>query len=75
MLSTIDRPNLAKRAGALSRLFSACMGEIVRYLACRAAIKSLRELDDRALKDIGLVRGQIEPAVLGFIARPDRARM
>ena len=31
----------------------------------RAAIKTLRQLDDRALRDIGLYRGQIEAAVYG----------
>jgi uncharacterized protein YjiS (DUF1127 family) len=29
----------------------------------RAAIKSLHELDDRALRDIGLARDQIETAI------------
>ena len=75
ILSTlIDRPTVTKRAGALSWLFSACMDEIVRYFVCRSAIASLHELDDLALKDIGLRRCQIEPAVHGFITRPDRAR-
>ena len=76
ILSTlIDRPRATKRLGALSRLFTACMDEIMRYLACSSAIASLHELDDRALRDIGLVRCQIEPAVHGFIGRPDRGRM
>jgi uncharacterized protein YjiS (DUF1127 family) len=70
----IDRPRLTKRAGTLSRLFGACMDEIVRYFVCRSAIASLRELDDLALKDIGLRRCQIEPAVHGLIVRPDRSR-
>ena len=74
-LATIVRPEVAKRASALSRLFTACMDEIVRYFVCRTAIASLRELDDRALRDIGLVRCQIEAAVHGFMTRPDRARM
>jgi uncharacterized protein YjiS (DUF1127 family) len=32
----------------------------------RAAIKALRQLDDRELRDIGLSRDQIEAAVRGF---------
>ena len=57
-----------KRAGTFSRLFSACLDSIERYIAGRAAIEWLRELDDRALRDIGLARSQIEAAVHGFMA-------
>jgi uncharacterized protein YjiS (DUF1127 family) len=74
-LSTIVRPAIARRADAFSRLFLASVDEIVRYFACRAAVTSLCEFDDRALRDIGLVRCQIEAAVHGFLARPDRRRM
>jgi uncharacterized protein YjiS (DUF1127 family) len=35
----------------------------------RAAIKSLSELDDRALRDIGLLRCHIEDAVKGEVRR------
>ena len=66
-LATIVRPAVTKRAGAFSRLFSACVDGIARYFVRRAAIASLRELDDRALRDIGLVRSQIEAAVRGFV--------
>jgi uncharacterized protein YjiS (DUF1127 family) len=75
ILSTIARPAIARRPGAIARLFNACVGGIVRYFACRAAIKSLHELDDAALRDIGLRRSQIEPAVYGSISPFDRARM
>jgi uncharacterized protein YjiS (DUF1127 family) len=74
-LSTIVRPAVTKRASAFSRLFSACWDGIARYFVCRAAIASLRELDDRALRDIGLARSQIEATVHGFMTGPDRARM
>jgi uncharacterized protein YjiS (DUF1127 family) len=74
-LATIVRPEVAQSAGAFFRLFTACMDGIVRYFARRTAVASLRELDDRALRDIGLVRSQIEPAVHGFMTRPDRVRM
>ena len=59
-LSTIVRPAVTKRASAFSRLFSACSDGIARYFVCRAATATFRELDDRALRDIGLARSQIE---------------
>ena len=55
------------RTGTFSRLFSACLDSIERHVARRAAIEWLRELDDRALRDIGLARSQIEAAVHGFM--------
>jgi uncharacterized protein YjiS (DUF1127 family) len=36
---------------------------LAAYWRRRAAIKTLHELDDRALRDIGLVRDQIETAI------------
>jgi uncharacterized protein YjiS (DUF1127 family) len=74
-LSTIVRPAVTKRHGAFSRLLSALCNRIVGYFARRVAIKSLGELDDRALRDIGIARSQIEAAVHGFITLPDQARM
>jgi uncharacterized protein YjiS (DUF1127 family) len=64
-LSTVIRPALTKRPSEFSRLFSACLDWIASYFVRRAAIASLRELDDRALGDIGLARSQIEAAVHG----------
>ena len=74
-LATIVRPGITQRPGALSPLLRACWDGIARYFARRAAITSLSELDDRALRDIGLVRSQIEPAVDGFITLSDRTRL
>jgi uncharacterized protein YjiS (DUF1127 family) len=74
-LSTRIWPVVSKRASAFARLFSASCDAIARYFVCRAATASLRELDDRALRDIGLVRSQIDAAVHGFISAPDRARL
>jgi len=54
---------------------SVCWEGIARYLVRRAAMASLHELDDRALRDIGLVRSQIEGAVCGFMRLSDQARM
>ena len=73
--ATLVRPDIRDGASAFSRAFSACWYAIALYFARRAAIKSLRELDDRALWDIGLLRCQIEPAVNGFMTAPDRGRM
>lgn len=70
ILSTIIRPAAATRAGAFSRLFSTCLDRIARYFVRRAAIAFLRGLDDRALRDIGLARSQIEAAVHGFTTAP-----
>ena len=40
---------------------------LAAYLDRRAAIKALRQLDDRELRDIGLVRSHIEQAVWGHV--------
>ena len=74
-LSTIVQPAVTKRANPLSRLLSACWEGIARYFVRRAAMASLQELDDRGLRDIGLVRSQIEGAVCGFMSLSDQARM
>jgi uncharacterized protein YjiS (DUF1127 family) len=57
------------------RLLHAWAGDIAHYFVRRAAIKSLRELSDHELRDIGIRRSQIEAAVHGLIPGPDRARM
>ena len=67
--STIARPAAPKQANVLSLLF------IARYFIHRAAIARLRERDDRALRDIGLARSEIEAAVRGLSTAPDQARM
>ena len=60
-------PAVTKRPDTFSRPFSACLDSIEGYFAGRAAIEWLRELDDRALWDIGLARSQVEAAVHGFM--------
>jgi uncharacterized protein YjiS (DUF1127 family) len=47
---------------------------IVTYLARRQAIQTLSELDDRALRDIGIERSRIESAVRGNVD-PDFGRI
>ncbi|QRM33888.1 DUF1127 domain-containing protein [Microvirga sp. VF16] len=74
-LSTIVRPVGTKRFGAGLWTFTACWARITRYFGHRAAIAQLRELDDGALQDMGLVRSQIEAAVHGFMTTPNWARM
>jgi uncharacterized protein YjiS (DUF1127 family) len=40
---------------------------VLDFLERRAAIKTLHELDERALRDIGITRSQIEDAVGGSL--------
>jgi uncharacterized protein YjiS (DUF1127 family) len=49
------------------RVLGSWVNGIVTYFAHREAIKTLSELDDRALRDIGVERGRIESAVRGMI--------
>ena len=44
------------------------------YLDRRAAIAELSELDDRALRDIGLSRCEVEKALRSFV-KPDITRI
>jgi uncharacterized protein YjiS (DUF1127 family) len=75
-LSTFFQPAVTVRPGRyVRRFFHAWARDIAHYFARRAALKRLGELNDRELRDIGLSRGQVEAAVYGFIARPDRARI
>ena len=53
--------------GGFFRLLGSWVNGIVTYFARREAIKTLSELDDRALRDIGIERGRIESAVRGSI--------
>jgi uncharacterized protein YjiS (DUF1127 family) len=48
-------------------LLGGWVNRFVTHLAHRQAIKTLNELDDRALRDIGIERGRIESAVRGMI--------
>jgi uncharacterized protein YjiS (DUF1127 family) len=72
-LATISWPEVAKRANVFTRIFNACRDGIARYLVRRGAIATLYKLDDRALRDIGLARSQIEAAVDGFITLRDQS--
>ena len=60
--------------GGFFRLLGKWVNDVVTYLARRQAIQTLNELDDRALRDIGIERGRIESAVRGTID-PDFGRI
>ena len=60
--------------GGFFRLLGKWVNGIVTYLARRHAIQTLSELDDRALRDIGIERSRIESAVRGTID-PDFGRI
>jgi uncharacterized protein YjiS (DUF1127 family) len=66
--ATKVRPEVSTRSGAISWLFHAGWAGVARYFDRRAAMASLGELDDCALRDVGLARSQIEAAAYGFIA-------
>ena len=74
-LVTIARPAAEKKPTTITRICAACWDALAGYFVRRTAIATLRELDDRALQDIGIARSQIEAAVQGFISLSDRARM
>jgi uncharacterized protein YjiS (DUF1127 family) len=65
-------PNLV---GGLIRRIGIGAYALATYWERRAAIKTLRGLDDRALRDIGLARCHIEQAVLGGTANPEMGRL
>lgn len=57
------RPSSNGFFGALASAISALFDRLER----RSAVKTLNELDDRALRDIGINRSQIEDAVYGQV--------
>jgi uncharacterized protein YjiS (DUF1127 family) len=65
--STAGRPAHRSSMSGLFRLLGSLVNGIVTYFAHRQAIKTLSELDDRALRDIGIERSRIETAVRGMI--------
>jgi len=71
--SAAGQPASQSSPAGLGRLFGSWMHGLVTYWARREAIKLLGEMDDRALRDIGIVRSQIEAAVGGEL-NPGMAR-
>ena len=73
IFSTIILPAGIKGPGIVSRLLVGACERIAGYFGRRTAIACLHELDDRALRDIGLGRFQIEAAVYGRITLSGQA--
>ena len=73
--ATLIQFAIAKTPAGFIRLLNACCEGIAGYFFRRSAIISLGELDDRALRDIGLERSQIESAVYGFVVLRNRGRV
>jgi uncharacterized protein YjiS (DUF1127 family) len=67
--STAGQPASRNLPGGFVRALGSVVNGIVTYFAHREAIKTLSELDDRALRDIGIERSRIEVAVRGGIDR------
>ena len=73
IVSTIILPAAIKGSGIVSRLLAGACEGLAGYLGRRTAIACLHDLDDRALRDIGIGRFQIEAAVYGLITIPGQA--
>jgi hypothetical protein len=73
-LSTVVRTAVSRRLRVVSRLLGVYRDRVVGCFIRRVAIKTFRERDDRALRDLGLVRVRIEAADRGLPAIPGRGR-
>ncbi len=71
---TAGQPASRSKSAGFFRVLGSWVNGIVTYLAHREAIKTLSELDDRALRDIGIERSRIESAVRGVVD-PEFARV
>jgi len=67
MSQAAAQPAMSLSSSGLLRRFGTWAHGIAAYLDRRAAIKALRQLDDRELRDIGLVRSHIDQAVFGLV--------
>jgi uncharacterized protein YjiS (DUF1127 family) len=65
--SAAGRPAQPGASGGAIRWIEAGAYALLAHIERRAAVKTLRELDDRALHDIGISRCQIEAAVGGAL--------
>jgi uncharacterized protein YjiS (DUF1127 family) len=72
--SAAGQPASQSSPAGLARLLGSWATGFVTYWARREAIKVLSEMDDRALRDIGIARSQIEAAVGGAL-NPGMARL
>ena len=69
------RPARRSTLGGLARLLGNLVNGLVAYWVRRQAVKSLGELDDRALRDIGIARSQIHAAVRGGTMNSETGRL
>jgi uncharacterized protein YjiS (DUF1127 family) len=75
MISTAaGRPADTTSSGGIVRWIGRGALALADYCERRAAIRALLQRDDRELRDIGLLRSQIETAVCGGFGA-DRQRM
>jgi uncharacterized protein YjiS (DUF1127 family) len=78
MSQAATRPAMSLTSGGFFRRVGTWFGTwayvLVDHLHRRAAIKMLRQMNERELRDIGLTRSQIEDAVSGP-ANPDVWRL
>ncbi|SDN31584.1 DUF1127 domain-containing protein [Afipia sp. GAS231] len=65
--SAAGQPASQRWSAGLARLLGSWANGVVVYWARREAVKTLRQMDDRALRDIGIARSQIEAAVHGVV--------
>jgi uncharacterized protein YjiS (DUF1127 family) len=72
--STAGQPAPRSSVSGFFRLLGSWVNGIVTYFARRHAIQTLSELDDRALRDIGIERSRIDTAVRGTVD-PDFGRI
>jgi uncharacterized protein YjiS (DUF1127 family) len=73
-VSAVAPPAVANRSATVYRICLACWDAVAGYVVRRTAIATLRELDDRALRDIGIARSQIDAAVHGLITLSEQGR-
>ena len=73
IFATIVLPAVMQGPGTMARLLNRACEGAAGFLGRRTAIACLHDLDDRALRDIGLGRFQIEATVCGLITLSDQA--
>ncbi|MCK1478676.1 DUF1127 domain-containing protein [Bradyrhizobium sp. 197] len=64
---TAGRSLRSSSTGGFFRTLADGAYALFERLEHRSAVKTLNELDDRALRDIGITRSQIEDAVYGQV--------
>ena len=65
--SAPSQPASLRSPIGIARVLGNLANGVMVYWARREAIKTLRQMDDRALRDIGIARSQIEAAVRGVV--------